>query len=105
MKISEYFDKVPALFDWYFKLVPLKRIQLNYIFLIALILFFTYKNDSKHRENYNILIGRLDSATNSRAEDQEKYSKKLEFYTDKFNHLLEILIKQERKIDQIENNS
>lgn len=101
MKLLEYLKEFPRLFDWYFQLAQLKRIQLNYIVLIALIIFFAYKNDSRHRENYTALSVRFDAANAGKERDKEKYTKSLEFYTDKFNHLLEMLIQQEKEIKEI----
>lgn len=101
MKITEYIDKIPKLFDWYFQLVPTKRIQLNYIVIISIILFLAYKNDSRHQENYNELSAKLDKVNNERAKDQKDYAKNLEFYVEKFNHLLEMLIHQENEINKM----
>jgi hypothetical protein len=101
MKINEYIDKIPKLFDWYFQLVPTKRIQLNYIVIIAVIIFLAYKNDQRHQKNADDLSAKLDAINNERAKDQKEYAKNLEFYVDKFNHLLEMLIQQEKEINNI----
>jgi hypothetical protein len=101
MKIIEWIKEIPGLFDWYFRLTPLKRIQLNYIVLITVIIFFAYQNDAQHRTNYQTLSDRMDSVNNGRTKEQENYTKKLEFYTDKFNNLLEILIRQDKEIKEI----
>lgn len=103
MKILDFFSEIPKLFDWYFRLPQLKRIQLNYIVLISLIIILSYYNDKQHRDNYAVLSARIDSVNNSRAKEQEKYTTKLEYYTDKFNHLLEILL-QKKEQDKINNN-
>ncbi|UYW02129.1 hypothetical protein K5I29_04305 [Flavobacterium agricola] len=94
MKILEVIKVLPGVFDWYFKLTPLKRIQLNYIVLIAVLLTLFYYNDSNHRENNMALTNRIDSVNINRAIEQEKYTKQLEYYTEKFNSLLERLIHQ-----------
>lgn len=101
MKINEYIDKIPKLFDWYFQLVPTKRIQLNYIVIIAVIVSLAYKNDRRHQENSDLLSAKLDAINNERAKDQKEYAKNLEFYVEKFNHLLEMLILQEKEINKI----
>jgi hypothetical protein len=105
MKYFNYLLEIPKLFNWYFLLPALKRIQLNYIILIALIILISYKNDKQHRENYTVLSARNDTINNSRTKEQEKYTAKLEFYTDKFNHLLEILLQQKKEREQIKNES
>jgi hypothetical protein len=103
MKILDFFREIPKLFDWYFQLPQLKRIQLNYILLIALLFTISYYNDKQHRENYIVLSVRIDAVNNSRTKEQEKYTTKLEFYTDKFNHLLELLIQQKKEREQLKN--
>lgn len=101
MKILDYFKEIPKLFDWYFLLTPIKRIQLNYIILLGLITFLAYKNDERHRQNYAVLSARIDSVNDNRSKEQEKYTGKLEYYTEKFNHLLEIVIQQNKEVKQI----
>ena len=105
MKILDFFREIPKLFDWYFLLPALKRIQMNYIILIALIITLSYYNDKRHRDNYTVLSARNDTIINSRTKEQEKYTAKLEFYTDKFNHLLEILMQQKKEKEQINKDS
>lgn len=105
MKILDFFREIPKLFDWYFLLPALKRIQMNYIILIALIITLSYYNDKRHRDNYTVLSARNDTINNSRTKEQEKYTAKLEFYTDKFNHLLEILMQQKKEKEQINKDS
>jgi hypothetical protein len=105
MKILDFFREIPKLFDWYFLLPQLKRLQLNYIILIASVITISYYNDKRHRENYIVLSARNDTINNSRTKEQEKYTSKLEFYTDKFNHLLELLIQQRKEREQIKNES
>ncbi|MDR6844499.1 hypothetical protein [Flavobacterium granuli] len=97
MKILDYFRELPKIFDWYFLLPQIKRIQLNYIILLATVMSIAYYNDKRHRENYTILSTRIDAINNSRTQEQEKYTTKLVYYTDKFNHLLELLIQQREK--------
>lgn len=101
MKFLDFFRELPKLFDWYFLLPGLKRIQLNYIVLIATIIFLSYYNDKQHRENYTVLSNRNDTINNSRTKEQEKYTAKLEYYTDKFNHLLELLLQQRKEREQL----
>lgn len=103
MKLIELLKDLPKIIDWYFQLPGLKRIQLNYIIILALIISLSYYNDKQHRDNYTILSARIDSTNNSRAQEQEKYTTKLEYYTDKFNHLLEILIQQKKEQSTIKN--
>jgi hypothetical protein len=105
MKYFDYILQFPKLFDWYFTLPALKRIQLNYIMLLTAVVSIAYYNDKLHRENYTALYNRVDATNDSRSKEQEKYTAKLEYYTDKFNHLLEILIKQKEEIKQIKNES
>lgn len=105
MKVLDYLLEIPKLFNWYFLLPALKRIQLNYIILIASIILISYYNDKQHRDNYTVLSARNDTINNSRTKEQEKYTAKLEFYTDKFNHLLEILIHQRKEREQINKES
>ena len=101
MKILDFLLGIPKFFDWYFQLQPIKRMNLNYIALIAAIITLSYYNDKQHRDNYLVLSGRIDSVNNSRTKEQEKYTTKLEYYTDKFNHLLEILLQQKREQEKI----
>jgi hypothetical protein len=102
MTLSEFFEKFPKLADWYLGLAPVKRIQLNYIFILAITITLSYYNDKRHRENYTALSARIDVINDTRSKEQERYTAKLEFYTDKFNNLLEILIQQRQKIERIE---
>lgn len=101
MKILDYFKEIPKIFDWYFLLTPIKRIQLNYIVLLVILSFLTYKNDEQHKQNYILLSNRIDVVNNSRATEQEKYTKSLQYYTEKFNRLLEILLEQKREKEQL----
>jgi hypothetical protein len=103
MKFLDYFRELPKLFDWYFQLPQLKRIQLNYIVVIVFLIFLSYYNDKLHRENYIQLSNRNDTINNSRTKEQEKYTARLEFYTDKFNNLLELLIQQRKEREQLKN--
>lgn len=101
MKFLDYFREIPKLFDWYFQLPQLKRIRLNNIAVIVFLILLSYYNDKLHRENYTVLSNRNDTINNSRTKEQEKYTAKLEFYTDKFNHLLELLIQQRKEREQL----
>lgn len=103
MKFLDYFREIPKLFDWYFQLPQLKRIRLNNIAVIVFLILLSYYNDKLHRENYTVLSNRNDTINNSRTKEQEKYTAKLEFYTDKFNHLLELLIQQRKEREQLKN--
>ncbi|MFV8268444.1 hypothetical protein ACNQGP_00730 [Flavobacterium sp. GT2N3] len=105
MKILDFFRELPKLFDWYFQLSPSKRVQLNYIIVIVFIITLSYYNDKQHRENYTVLSNRNDTINNYRARDFKEHNAKLEFYTDKFNHLLELLLQQEKERKQIKNES
>lgn len=101
MKVFYLFTAIPKVFDWYFGMDSLKRIQLNFITLIAIILTYIYYTQKSYAENMAILSTRIDTINNSRTKEQEKYTAKLEFYTDKFNNLLEMLIEQRKEIKQI----
>lgn len=101
MKLLDYFREIPKLFDWYFLMLPIKRIQMNYIIILSIVSTLAYYNDKRHNENYAILSARIDSVNNNRTKEQEKYTAKLEFYTDKFNNLLVVLIEQRKEIEQI----
>ena len=105
MKFLDYILQLPKLFDWYFKLPTLKRTNLNYILLLGFVVLLSYYNDQQHRDNYSVLSNRIDTTNNFRSQEQEKYTAKLEYYTDKFNHLLELLIKQREEIKQIKKES
>jgi hypothetical protein len=101
MKFLDYLLQLPKIFDWYFNLPAIKRIQLNYIALLSFVILLSYYNDQLHRKNYSDLSARIDIINNSRSQEQEKYTAGLQYYTDKLNHLLEILIKQKEEIKQI----
>lgn len=103
MNLLDYLKEIPNLFNWYFKLPLTKRISLNYIVLLATVMTMAYYNDKLHREHYTVLANRNDTINNSRTKEQEKYTAKLEFYTDKFNHLLELLIQQRKEREQLKN--
>lgn len=94
MKFLDYLKDIPNLVNWYFQLQLHKRVQLNYIILLATVMTIAYYNDKQHRNNYTVLSTRIDTINNARTQEQEKYTTKLVYYTDKFNHLLEILIQQ-----------
>lgn len=101
MKFTNYLREIPKLFEWYFQLSKLNRVQLNYIAVIVFLISLSYYNDKLHREHYTVLANRNDTINNSRTKEQEKYTTKLEFYTDKFNHLLELLIQQRKEREQL----
>lgn len=103
MKYLDFLKELPKLFEWYFHLPALKRIQMNYIILLAIIISLSYYNDKQHRDNYTILSDRIDATNNNRSKEQEKYTAKLEYYTDKFNHLLELLIQQKKEREPLKN--
>lgn len=105
MKIFDYLAQIPNFFNWYFKLALIKRIQLNYITLLTIVISLAYYNDKRHRENYTILSIRVDATNASRAQEQKEYNANLRYYTDKFNHLLELLIQQKEQIKQIHKES
>lgn len=105
MKFIEFLKELPSVFDWYFKLHAIKRIQLNYIVLIFIIMSLTYFNDKLHRETIASLTLRIDTINDSRSADQEKYAARMEYYTEKFNGLLEILLIQEKRIERLKNDS
>jgi len=101
MILKEWLSQIPIFFKWYFSLDQLKRIQFNYIVIIAILISILYFNDSKHRENYIKLSDRYDIVNNNRYKEQEKYTASLRFYTNKFNNLLEKLIEQKERIEAI----
>ena len=101
MKFLDLLSAIPKLFDWYFNMDILKRIQMNYITIIVLILSYFYYSNQEHVETVNILSNRIDAINNSRSKEQEKYTAKLEYYTDKFNNLLVVLIEQKKELKQI----
>jgi hypothetical protein len=101
MKILYYLREISKLFDWYFLLPQIKRIQLNYIIILTIVITLAYYNDKRHSENYAVLSARIDSVNDNRTKEQEKYTAKLEYYTDKFNSLLVVLIQQKKEIKQI----
>lgn len=100
MKIVEYFQEIPKLFNWYFQLQAIKRVQLNYVILLIITTSLAYYNDKQHRENYTILSARMDTVNNSRTQEQEKYTSKLVYYTDKFNRLLEVLLEKKERQEE-----
>lgn len=101
MTIREWLSQIPVFFKWYFSLDQLKRIQFNYLVIIAVLIATIYLNDARHRESYSELFNRTNNIIDNRYKEQEKYTAKLEFYTDKFNKLLEKLIEQRQKIEEI----
>lgn len=104
MKILEYFKEIPKLFDWYFGLSQSRRMNLNYIIIIIAIVAAGYWNDKKHNEYNTVLTNRIDTINNLRAKEQERYTIKLESYTDKFNRLLEKLIEQKKEVEKLKND-
>lgn len=88
MKFLEITKQVPKLFDWYFSLSQIKRIQLNHIVLLLAIVTAAYYNDKQHRDINQNLIVRINRSDDARAKEQSSYTKSLENYTQKFNDLL-----------------
>jgi len=104
MDLTKFFNSIyeaSRIFTWYFTLTAIKRIQVNYVVLLIFVITISYLNDKQHRENYMALSNRNDIINNSREKEQAKYTLKLEFYTDKFNHLLEVLIHQREARQEI----
>lgn len=102
MKILvEYFKEIEKLFDWYFHLTPIKRIQLNYIVILGFLAYLAYKNDEQHKENYIMLSLRIDSVNNARAKEQREYTENLKFFTEKFSDLSKELLYQKERVQQI----
>lgn len=101
MKILELFSAIPKLFDWYLNMDTIKRFHINYITVIISLLTYFYYTNKNYAENTTLLTNRIDTINNSRTKEQEKYTAKLEFYTDKFNNLLVVLIEQRKEIKQI----
>ncbi|MEO8534257.1 MAG: hypothetical protein ABI441_10915 [Flavobacterium sp.] len=101
MKFLEIFSAIPKIFDWYFGMESTKRIQLNFIVVLMLLFTYIYYTNKAYADNITILANRLDTANDSRAKEQEKYTAKLEYYTDKFSELLFKLDKQKEELKQI----
>ena len=89
--------EIKGVLDWYFQLKPHQKIQVNYLTLITSLILLAYANDRQHRENHILLSNRIDIVNNNRSLEQGHYTKKLEYYTDKFNNLLEVLLEERRK--------
>jgi hypothetical protein len=96
-----YFKDVEKLFDWYFHLAPIKRIQLNYIIILVSLVYLTYENDKQHRENLSTLSSRIDTINNARSREQKEYSENLKFYITKYTDLLEKSLRQKEQIEKI----
>lgn len=102
MKILvEYFKEIEKLFDWYFHLTQIKRIQLNYIIVLVTLAYLAYKNDEQHRENYTTLSHRIDSVNNARTKEQREYIENLRYYTEKFSDLSKDFLQQRERVQQI----
>lgn len=101
MKLLELFPALQKIFDWYFNMDNLKRIQMNYIIVLILLITYIYYSHQTYVANITILSTRIDTINNSRTQEQEKYTAKLEYYTDKFNNLLVILIEQRKELKEI----
>lgn len=101
MKFLELFTLIPKLFDWYFNMENIRRVQLNFIVVLCLLFTYIYYTNKAYAENITILATRLDNANDSRAKEQEKYTTKLEYYTDKFSELLFKIEKQKEELKQI----
>lgn len=87
MKIFDFLHKIRDFFDWYLGIPTVKRIQINYIAFIAIIITGAYYNDKQHRENYLALTARIDATNDSRSKEQEKYAQNLQYYTEKYSEL------------------
>ena len=101
MKFLELLSAIPKIFDWYFGMDSIKRIQLNFIVVLTLLFTYIYYTNKAYAENITILTTRLDTVNNSRTKEQEKYTAKLEYYTDKFSELLLKIDKQKEELKQI----
>lgn len=101
MKFLELFTLIPKIFDWYFNMENLRRVQLNFIVVLCLLFTYIYYTNKAYAENITILATRLDNSNDARAKEQEKYTAKLEYYTDKFSELLFKIDKQKEELKQI----
>jgi len=102
MKILvEYFKEIEKLFDWYFHLTPIQRIQLNHIVILIFLAFLTYKNDEQHRKNNFVLRAGIDATNNARSREQKEYIENLKYFTEKYSNLYEKLLRQREEMQQI----
>lgn len=101
MNLLDFFTAIPKLFDWYLAMPIIKRIQINYITIIALLIGYIYYTNQHHIAAEASLSARIDIINNSRSKEQEGYAAKLEYYTEKFNGLLVVLIEQNKELKQI----
>lgn len=102
MKILvEYFKEIEKLFDWYFHLTQIKRIQFNYIAILISLATLAYKNDEQHRKNYSAMCARVDIISNARAQEQKEYAESLQIYFEKVTSLLEKSLRQKEELKQI----
>jgi len=82
-------------------MTPIKRIQFNHLVVLFASWVILYFNDSQHRKHNALLTSGIDTVNNLRAKDQERYTTKLESYSDKFKNFSEELLKQEKELNQI----
>lgn len=101
MKFLELFTAIPKLFDWYFNMESIRRVQLNFIVVLGLVFTYIYYTNKAYAENITILSTRIDTINNSRTKEQEKYTAKLEYYTDKFSDLLFKIDRQKEELKQL----
>lgn len=101
MKILDLLTAIPKIFDWYFNMDSLKRIQLNFISIIFAILTYMYYTHNAYADNVTLLNNRIDTVNSSRAKEQEKYTENLKYYTDKFSDLLFKIDRQKEELKQI----
>ena len=100
-KLIEFLGKAPQIIDWYFGLTPTRRMNLNYITIITVIVTASYYNDHKHNENYTAISNRIDAVNNLRSKEQERYTVKLESYADKFKDVFEKITLQKNEVKQL----
>lgn len=99
--ILDLLSAIPKLFDWYFNMEAIRRVQLNFIVVLCIVFTYIYYTNKANAANITVLATRLDNANDSRAKEQEKYTAKLEYYTDKFSGLLDKIDKQKEELKQL----
>lgn len=101
MNLPDTLKFFTGFFDYFKKLTPSEKIN----FLLMGVIFFSwgllYLNDKRHCENTIILSHRVERGDSLRTKDQFEYNKNLEHYTDKFVRFSEIILEQNKKIEQI----
>lgn len=103
MKLPDLLKYFTAFFDYFKKLKPSERIHFAYMTLLIASWILLYLNDKRHCENTVVLTARVERGDNLRTKDQSEYNKNLEHYTDKFVRFSEIILEQNKKIEQIKN--